>query len=104
MGSGAVIEWAGGSTDGNLKYSTTVTFDNLGSYYTKEDLCRVACLYFVCNLNNSNIIEAYEQLSDMYSWQQKQATVQVTDQRRRTIPVSSVTRVDRAPFVIDDVA
>jgi hypothetical protein len=99
--SAAQWTWADTAADGNVRYTATV--DVTGQVPVEHHpaaVCRMLCLYIVSRLNDESIMEAYELLNDVYSWQQEKLKVEVHEPQPEYLGTyRDDRRLERTPFL-----
>jgi hypothetical protein len=100
----AASQWilAGTAAEGLVRYTTTV--DVTGSIPTEHQKAaayRILCLFIIGCLDDKAIIEAYNNLQDIYSWQMDQFQHPPKLKQVISTPLKSITRVSRTPFIVD---
>jgi hypothetical protein len=88
---------------GEIKFVTKVDVTGQISIPAEETaLLRLACIYIIVRLSGKALVDAYEALADLYTWQLDRLNTTPSLPSGRRIAVANVRKVERVPFVFQE--
>lgn len=95
--------WDGTTADGAFHLNTIV---DVTGYVSPEHLhaarCRFACIVLATQLDDASIVEAYESMNDLFTWQIEKGRLIPKPIVRGVLTLAGMPRVARTPFVVDN--
>lgn len=89
-------------TNGKVRFLTTVELsgEKLADL-PESSLYRMACYYLLGHLDDKSIINAYETLTDIFSWQADRLLSAPSAPHQQRIPAGGLRDVERIPFTLE---